>query len=168
MEPFQETKPPTLRDMVLERVQYNIVTGHFGPGTMFSVPTLAVYLGVSTAPVREALLELWDKVGMLAPMRNRGFRVVATSLDNLKNLFSIRELLERFAAVAAAKRRIIETAPLRVLADAIAGAVKREDVRGYLEADRAFLPPAITRREQQSQAHQDDHGFAQRHALVQG
>ena len=137
MESFQEIKPPTLRDMVLERVRSDIVTGHSGPGTMFSVPTLAADLGVSTTPVREALLEL-SNVGMLAPMRNRGFRVVATSLDDLKNLFAIRELLERFAAEAAAKRRVTETAPLRVLADAIGDAVKREDVRGYLEADRAF------------------------------
>ncbi len=63
----------SLRDMVLRRVRADIVAGHSAPGTMYSVPTLAEELGVSTTPVREALLELSHQ-GLITPVRNRGFQ----------------------------------------------------------------------------------------------
>ena len=56
--PRTRTAFTSLRDMVLRRVRADIVSGHSAPGTMYSVPTLAEELGVSTTPVREALLEL--------------------------------------------------------------------------------------------------------------
>jgi len=127
----------SLRDRVLRHVRADIVSGRSSPGTMYSVPTLAEELGVSTTPVREALLEL-ARGGLITPLRNRGFRVEATSLDDLNNLFAVRELLERFAMVSLAARRMSDTGELRKLADDIAAAVKRKDVLGYLETDRAF------------------------------
>jgi DNA-binding GntR family transcriptional regulator len=127
----------SLRDMVLQRVRSDIVSGQSAPGTMYSVPTLAEELGVSTTPVREALLEL-SHSGFVTPVRNRGFRVDATSLEDLGNVFALRELLERFALVSIAEKRLSGTADLRKLADDIAAAVKLEDGRGYIETDRAF------------------------------
>ena len=56
----------SLRDMVLRRVRADIVSGHAGPGTMYSVPALADEIGVSTTPVREALLEL-SHSGLITP-----------------------------------------------------------------------------------------------------
>lgn len=135
---MKDLKPTAnLRDRVLERVRSDIVSGRSGPGTMYSVPSLASELGVSTTPVREALLELANR-GMIVPMRNRGFKVRSSSLDDLQNLFEMRELLERFAVVNVAKRRLKDPEELKKLADAIAAAVKARDVRGYVESDRAF------------------------------
>ena len=72
---------------------------------MYSVPNLAAALGVSTTPVREALLEL-ARNGLIEPMRNRGFKVVAPTLSQLRNLFDMRELLEVYAVeLVALKRR---------------------------------------------------------------
>ena len=127
----------SLRDKVLERVRSDIVSGRNGPGAMYSVPSLASELGVSTTPVREALLELSNQ-GMIVPMRNRGFKVQAPTVEELENLFEIRELLERFAVVQVAKIGVQNPKELRALADRIAAAVKQMDVRGYLEADRDF------------------------------
>jgi DNA-binding GntR family transcriptional regulator len=127
----------SLRDMVLQRVRSDIVSGHSAPGTMYSVPTLAEELGVSTTPVREALLEL-SHGGLITPVRNRGFRVEATTLEDLTNVFALRELLERFAMVSIAERGLSNTRDLRKLADEIAAAVKRKDGGDYIEADRAF------------------------------
>jgi DNA-binding GntR family transcriptional regulator len=126
-----------LRDRVLARVRSDIVSGRSGPGTMFSVPGLASEFGVSTTPVREALLELANR-GMIVPMRNRGFKVEAPSLDDLENVFEVRELLERYAVVNVAKRRLKDPEQLEKLADAVGAAVKARDVQGYLEWDRAF------------------------------
>jgi len=137
----------SLRDRVLERVRSDIVSGRSGPGTMYSVPSLASELGVSTTPVREALLELSNR-GMIVPMRNRGFKVQASSLEELENLFEMRELLERFAVVNAARKRpkdTKDTEELKKLADAVAVAVKARDVRNYVEADRAFHEALVSR-----------------------
>ena len=134
----EDQKPAAnLRDRVLERVRSEIVSGRSGPGTMYSVPSLANELGVSTTPVREALLELSNR-GMIVPMRNRGFKVKASSLEDLENLFELRELLERLAVVKVAKGRLSNPEELTKLADAIAAAVKARDVNRYLETDRAF------------------------------
>lgn len=140
-----ELKPAaSLRDRVLERVRSDIVSGRSSPGTMYSVPGLATELGVSTTPVREALLELANR-GMIVPMRNRGFKVQASSLEDLDDLFELRELLERFAAVALAKARLQDPDELTKRADAVAAAVKARDVRGYLETDRAFHAAFVAR-----------------------
>jgi DNA-binding GntR family transcriptional regulator len=136
--------PASLRDMVLRRVRADIVSGNAGPGTMYSVPALAEEIGISTTPVREALLEL-SHHGLIAPVRNRGFRVEATTLEDLRNGFALRELLERFAMVNLAEKRLTDTEPLRKLADEIAAAVKRLDSAGYLESDRAFHFELVSR-----------------------
>jgi DNA-binding transcriptional regulator YhcF (GntR family) len=68
-----------LREKVLQQVRAEIISGQSGPGTMYSVPTLATCLGISTTPVREALLEL-SRGGLVEPMRNRGFKVVEPTL----------------------------------------------------------------------------------------
>jgi DNA-binding GntR family transcriptional regulator len=134
----------SLRDMVLQRVRSDIVSGHSAPGTMYSVPTLAEELGISTTPVREALLEL-SLSGLITAVRNRGFRVEATSLEDLNNVFALREVLERYAMVSLAEKRLSETDALRGLADGIAAAVKRKDFRLYIESDRAFHLALVSR-----------------------
>lgn len=134
----------SLRDKVVRRVRSDIVSGRSAPGTMYSVPTLAEQLGVSTTPVREALLEL-SRGGLITPLRNRGFRVEATSLEDLNNLFAVRELLECFAMATLANRRLTDAGELKALADDVAGAVKRKDVLGYIDTDRAFHQALVAR-----------------------
>src|ERR1700677_737954 len=119
-----------LREKVLRQVRAEIISGHSAPGTMYSVPTLATSLGVSTTPVREALLEL-SRGGLVEPMRNRGFKVVEPTLTDLRNLFDMRELLELYAAEILALKRKKDLGDLRLLADEIAAAVQAESVAGY-------------------------------------
>jgi DNA-binding GntR family transcriptional regulator len=144
LDAISEDSFKSLRNMVLQRVRGDIVSGHSSPGTMYSVPTLAEELGVSTTPVREALLEL-SHAGLVTPVRNRGFRVEATSLEDLRNGFALRVLLECFAMVSLAEKRLTDTGELRKLADDIAAAVKRKDGRGYIETDRAFHLALVSR-----------------------
>lgn len=131
---------PNLREQVLRQVRSEIISGQSGPGKMYSVPTLAADLGMSTTPVREALLEL-ARTGLIEPMRNRGFKVVEPTVDDLRNLFDMRSLLEVHAAELFAlkprkKKKLIEQ--LTGLADAIGTAVENDDLYGYLENDRNF------------------------------
>ncbi|MGY4504061.1 DNA-binding GntR family transcriptional regulator [Bradyrhizobium sp. GM24.11] len=125
-----------LREQVLQQVRAEIISGQSLPGSMYSVPTLAASLGVSSTPVREALLEL-ARNGLIEPMRNRGFKVVEPTLTELRNLFDLREVLELHAATIVARKRKNLKGLVR-FADEVARAVKNEDIRLYLEADRTF------------------------------
>lgn len=137
MELSQDLRAPSLREQVLQQVRSDIVSGRSPAGVVYSVPGLAAELGVSTTPVREALLELCRN-GMLFAMRNRGFRVEPMSMEALDDLFTMRELIEHFALESLARRGLAEPAPLIALADAVADAVMRRNVPDYIGADRAF------------------------------
>ncbi|MGY4472800.1 GntR family transcriptional regulator [Bradyrhizobium sp. USDA 3364] len=126
-----------LREQVLQRVRAEIISGQSQPGTMYSVPSLAASLGVSSTPVREALLEL-SRGGLVEPMRNRGFKVVEPTLTELRNLFDMREVLELHAAVLVASNPPKDLPVVRDWADQIARAVETDDVQLYLEADRNY------------------------------
>ncbi|WP_428492908.1 GntR family transcriptional regulator [Rhodopila sp.] len=126
-----------MREKVLQLVRAEIISGQSLPGAMYSVPTLAADLGVSTTPVREALLEL-ARNGLVDPMRNRGFKVTATTLEDLRNLFDVRELVEVRAAEILANRHEKSLDGLRSLADDIRYAVAADDISEYLAADRNF------------------------------
>jgi DNA-binding GntR family transcriptional regulator len=126
-----------LREQVLQQVRAEIISGQSMPGSMYSVPTLAASLGVSTTPVREALLEL-TRSGLIEPMRNRGFKVIEPTLKELHNVFDLREVLELHAAAIVARKPKKNLKGLVSLADDIARAVETEDIKLYLEADRNF------------------------------
>ena len=126
-----------LRDQTLRRLRWDIITGRIPGGTMLSVPALSAETGMSTTPIREALLTL-ERDGLVTALRNRGFRVEPMSVAQLENLFSLRELLEVHAVVTLARRGLQDTAELVALADAVGEAVARGDVSGYLTTDRAF------------------------------
>lgn len=126
-----------LREKVVDQLRIEIVSGEMPPGTVCSVPSLARTLGISTTPIREALLQLTSD-GLLQPMRNRGFRVVDPSLDELRGIFEVRTQLEASAFRKVVRMGARDLSRLHALADAIAESVETGDVPRYLAADRAF------------------------------
>lgn len=126
-----------LREKVVHQLRIEIVSGEMPPGTVCSVPSLARTLGISTTPIREALLQLTSD-GLLQPMRNRGFRVVDPSLDELRGIFEVRTQLEASAFRKLVRMGAKNLSELQALADAIAESVETGDVPRYLAADRAF------------------------------
>lgn len=142
------TAPPVpeanLRERVHETLRVDIVSGAIEPGSVFSVPALARTLGVSTTPVREALLQLTAD-GLLQPLRNRGFQVLDPSLDALRDLFEIRVQLESSAFVKLVRAGPGEAGDLTARADEIARAVETGDVGRYLCADRSFHHELLSR-----------------------
>lgn len=134
----------SLRENVLQQVRAEIVSGRAGPGTLYTVPGLATQMGVSTTPVREALLEL-ARAGLVSPLRNRGFLVEGATLKELEDLFAVRVMLERFALETVARQGLTHPEPLTAIADQVAAAVERHDVNAYLEADRRFHEALVAR-----------------------
>lgn len=127
----------SLRTTVMQRIRLEIVSGKAGPGVVFSVPTLAKALGVSTTPVREALLEL-VRNGLLEPMKNRGFRVLPVSADDLNHLAMVRVNLESLAVAAIPPGAMGDGSVFHGLARDIQSAYENKDIRGYVLADRTF------------------------------
>jgi DNA-binding GntR family transcriptional regulator len=134
----------SLRENVLQQVRAEIISGRASPGTLYTVPGLATQMGVSSTPVREALLEL-ARAGLVSPLRNRGFLVEGVTLKDLEDLFTVRAMLERFALETVARQGLTDPEPLTALADLIAEAVERHDVGTYIETDRRFHEALVAR-----------------------
>ena len=130
---------PSLREQARKVVRGLIITGQMQTDQLYSVPRLATELGVSATPVREALLDL-AREGLLEPVRNRGFRVVALSSKELNDIFAIRVLLEvpSVAEIARAGLAPPQLAELRELAAATKRAADAGNLIEFLETDRRF------------------------------
>ena len=128
----------SLREQVEEALSAQIITGEIEPGAVLTAPSLATQFGVSATPVREALLTLQRK-GFLEPIRNKGFRVTGVSLDELRQLAQVRQLLEcpPMRELAGAVPNELES-ELRALADEIVAAGDEGRLQDYLAADTRF------------------------------
>ncbi|WP_344418390.1 GntR family transcriptional regulator [Amycolatopsis minnesotensis] len=123
---------------MLEVVRQAMVSGEIRPGDIYSAAALAARLGVSSSPVREAMLTLVNQ-GLMEPVRNRGYRVVAMSEQDLDEIHELRRLLEVPATLSAgAKIEPGDLDRLGGLARNIEVAAEAGDVARFLEADRRF------------------------------
>ena len=61
----------SLRDQALAVIRRGMITGEIVPGEIYSANSLAVKLGVSNSPVRDAMLSLVNQ-GLMETVRNRG------------------------------------------------------------------------------------------------
>jgi DNA-binding GntR family transcriptional regulator len=131
-------RPDSLTRQVYESIRASIIRGELVPGSLHSVQELADVLGVSRTPVREALIDLSTQ-GMVKFERNRGVRILQTSLHDLEEIFALRLLLEVPAAFVAAEQ-VTDTA-LRSLGKEFAAmerAAEGDDEPTLMEHDRKF------------------------------
>lgn len=130
---------PSLREQARKVIRGLIITGQMQADQLYSAPRLATELGVSATPVREALLDL-AREGLLEPVRNRGFRVVALSPNELKDIYAIRTMLEvpSVAEIARAGLPPAQLEQLRELAAVTKRAADAGNLIEFLEADRKF------------------------------
>ena len=128
----------SLREKVIRALEAAIVAGELQPGVIYSAPALAERFGVSATPVREAMLDLVSE-GFVEPLRNRGFRVIELSDEDLDNIAQIRMLIEvPIMSQIAPRLTAAAFEKLTVAAEAIERAAADGDVLEYLDADRRF------------------------------
>lgn len=84
-------------------IRIAILEGDFPPGQPLREIELARWLGISRTPVREALLIL-ENEGLVESIRYRTTQVRQFSADDLQEMYSIRAILEGYAARLAAQR----------------------------------------------------------------
>jgi DNA-binding GntR family transcriptional regulator len=137
-ENISAVRSDSLREQVTRALEAAVVAGELRPGVIYSAPALAERFGVSATPVREAMLDLAGE-GMVEPVRNRGFRVVAVSESDLDQISQIRLLIEVPIMGQVAKLLTQEKiAALNQIGEAIEAAAERGDLIDYLDWDRRF------------------------------
>jgi DNA-binding GntR family transcriptional regulator len=92
-----------LRERALATIRQRILDQHYPPGRLLSENQLAEELGISRTPIREALREL-AAGGLLRILPQRGIVVSEPSVQDIVEVYQLREQLECFAARQAAER----------------------------------------------------------------
>ncbi|MEJ3745060.1 GntR family transcriptional regulator [Actinomycetes bacterium KLBMP 9797] len=96
-------RPPTAQQFVLTELRRAITAGRLRPGTAIRQDALAEEFGVSRVPLREALKTLQGE-GLVSYQAHRGYFVETLSLDDLREAYRIREILEEEAVRRAEAR----------------------------------------------------------------
>ncbi len=117
-----------------------IVEGTLVPGAVLGEVEQSTRLGVSRTPIREALSRLTAD-GLVEPQAGRGLIVTEISLDNIAELYELREALEEQAARLAAQRG--NPKKFVALAEAFDGMATLIDsgpdgIRTYYDLNRQF------------------------------
>lgn len=94
----------TFRAHIAERLRQAILSGDLPPGTLLVETALAAQFEVSRAPLREALRQLVEE-GLIVSVPYTGTHVTELSVDDLRDIQSMRVALERFAFEQAWSRR---------------------------------------------------------------
>jgi DNA-binding GntR family transcriptional regulator len=102
-EPSSPVLRNVLRSQVKDVLMERIIEGRYKPGARLVETQIARELGVSQAPVREALRDL-ESVGMVESFAFRGARVRKPTREELLEAFPVRAALESLAAGEAARR----------------------------------------------------------------
>lgn len=128
----------TLAGKVYQAIRNAIIFGDLTPGSLHSVQELAGRLNVSRTPVREALLKLADQ-GMVRFERNRGARILQTTMHDLEQIFTLRLLLEVPATHRAAQQiGRTELRQLNSALDTFCKSIEHASLRQHLELDARF------------------------------
>jgi DNA-binding GntR family transcriptional regulator len=85
-------RPRKVADEVLDSLRAMILTGQLPAGVRTTQAELARLLGVSTMPVREALLRLSSE-GFVEMVPNKSFTVVRTSRQDIHDVYAVHAVL---------------------------------------------------------------------------
>jgi DNA-binding GntR family transcriptional regulator len=109
----------SIPEVVHAHLKTGILSGTFLPGQALKQEEIASRLGVSRAPVREALNQLErERLVVLRP--RRGYLVASLDPIEVEEIFHIRMMLEEYAARLATQRRTAkDIATVKELVDAM-------------------------------------------------
>jgi DNA-binding GntR family transcriptional regulator len=129
---------PTIQESIADRLRNLILTRHLRPGERLVQSELAEQLGVSRTPIREALYELASD-GLVVLYPHKGASVADFSLEDLKDIYSIRIPLEGYGAYLATQNIKPEDLDrLQTLVDQMEKLFQRGDRWQLLEVNREF------------------------------
>jgi DNA-binding GntR family transcriptional regulator len=130
--------PSTAAQHALDALRRAIVAGELRPGARVGQDEFAKAVGVSIAPVREAL-RILEQEGQVTYLPRRGYFVTALEIADLEEIYGLRAALEeRAARHALASLDESELERITLAARDFVDAVDAGDVAAELEANRRF------------------------------
>ena len=137
-----ETSKPQKTSRV-ERAYFEIkrrILGNFyRPNLQVLEQDLALQLGMSRTPVREALIRL-EREGLVEILPRRGMRVVPIAPEDMREIYEVLTCLEAQAAQRLAERRPSEEEilPLTAALEEMEQALEKLDLETWAQADERF------------------------------
>ena len=129
-------KYTTMADSVYLWIKNAIIQGEFKPGEHLTQETLTRKLGVSRTPIRDAIKRL-EAEGLLIAKPRCGAVVFSMTLDNLRELYEVRTLLEQYCAVKTCHNASDEE--IKLIEQANFNMYKSIDsLKDFMHYDRAF------------------------------
>jgi DNA-binding GntR family transcriptional regulator len=134
-----DTPVASMVDRAYDAVRSRILDNAWPPGHQVLEHALALDLGMSRTPVREAMIRL-QKEGLIEVVPRHGMRVLPLSPTDMRDLCQILASLEAAAAGLAAARRPTgaELDALEQASRDMDAALRRDDLEAWAEADERF------------------------------
>lgn len=135
--------PPTsttegLSRNIAEQLKQLIYAGEFKAGDRLNEAALAVRMGTSRGPIREAI-RILTGTGLVTPVMNRGVFVRQVSIQEMLEIYELRALVFAFAAARACDNITDEhRAKFESLLDGMDGAAQANDSGLYYELNVQF------------------------------
>ncbi|WP_203832320.1 GntR family transcriptional regulator [Catellatospora citrea] len=131
-----EIESYSLVELAVTRLRREILSGRSEPGERLVEEQLTRRLGISRAPLREAL-RLLGQQGLVEHVPRRGARVATLSDRDVQELYAVRDMLEQHA-VEQALRAPLKLDGLRAAVDRMRDAAATGDQLEVANAHRAF------------------------------
>ena len=126
-------------ERVYQALRARILDNAWPPGHQALEQELALEMGVSRTPVREALIRLHNE-GLVEVVPRHGMRVLPVSPVDMAEIYAILTSLESLAAELAAKRKpgAAALAPLEAACREMEAALAADDLDAWAKADERF------------------------------
>jgi DNA-binding GntR family transcriptional regulator len=130
---------PSLVDRAYAEIKRRILDNTYTPNLQVYEQELALQLGMSRTPVREALIRL-EREGLVQIVPRRGMRVVPVSPSDMRDIYEVITCLEAQAAgrLAARKPSRDEVQVLIDDVEAMDRALAKKDLEDWAAADADF------------------------------
>ena len=136
---MDSTQKQTRVSDAYEQLKAEILSNRMPPGFQAPEPEIALRLGMSRTPVREALIRL-EAEGLVELIPRRGARVLPIKAEDMREIYEILTSLESDVAAALARRKpdADEMQPLSDATRDMETAVKESDLDAWADADDRF------------------------------
>jgi DNA-binding GntR family transcriptional regulator len=133
----QIQQPQTLTETVISVIRDALHSGALKPGDPINEAELARELGISRAPVREAT-RILEQQGLLQIVPRRGVCVTDLSVEDLKEVYTLRAVLEGLAVRLAVENGAYDQATLAELQGLVDQMRAGVDPPESLDSDERF------------------------------
>lgn len=131
-------KIENLSDQAFTLIREAIMNNVLKPGKLYSATEIGEWIGVSRTPIREAAQQLAN-IGLVRVEKNRGIRILPTSLQGLIESFQIRLMLEvPMIRKTATSRSEDDLVLIKEAFEKFQAAAESDDAKATLEADKEY------------------------------